>query len=350
MSTEANCHPPRRLPAEWEPQEAVLLAWPHAGTDWANRLAAVEALYTALIATIARYETVWLICHDEAVRARAQDCLRVARIDPARLRPWLAPHDDTWTRDYGPITLLETGGARRWLDFRFNGWGGKYPAARDDRVTQHLAAAGAFAGAVPEGCDLVLEGGAIDTDGQGTLLAVTRTLIDPRRNPGHSRAAIETVLGERLGSARVLWLEQGQLSGDDTDGHIDTLARFCAPDTIAYVQCEDPDDPDYPGLAAMADELRALRDGHGQPYRLAPLPMPRPLLDEDGRRLPAGYANFLIINGAVLVPVYGDPADARALEVLGELFPEREILPFDCRVLVHQGGSLHCITMQIAAP
>jgi agmatine/peptidylarginine deiminase len=197
--------------------------------------------------------------------------------------------------------------------------------------------------------DLTLEGGAIDTDGRGTLLAMERTIVDPRRNAGLSRAAIESVLARQLGIRRFLWLTQGQISGDDTDGHIDTLARFCDPGTICYVRCEDPTDRDYAGLKAMEEELRAFRDGAGNPYRLVPLPSPAPVLEANGARLPANYANFLILNGAVLVPVYGDPADSLALKTLAGLFPDREILSLDCRPLIRRGGSLHCVTMQLPA-
>ncbi|AGA89068.1 peptidylarginine deiminase-like enzyme [Thioflavicoccus mobilis 8321] len=337
-----------RLPAEWEPQAAVMLTWPHAGTDWAARLPVIEALYDELAAAIARFEPVLICCRDAAHRAAVEARLAAAGVAPERRRLAIAASDDTWARDHGPITVLAEGGAEL-VDFRFNGWGGKYPAERDDRITATLHAAGVF-GAVPRrAIDLVLEGGAIESDGQGTLLAMTRTLVDDHRNPARERAAIEAVLAETLGASRFLWLEHGQLSGDDTDGHIDTLARFCAPDTIAYVRCDDPSDPDHAGLAAMERELQAFRRADGRPYRLVALPHPRPVHNAQGERLAAGYANFLIINGAVLVPVYDDAADEAALRVIADLFPGRAVVPLDARPLIEQGGSLHCLTMQLPA-
>ncbi len=338
----------RRLPAEWEPQSGVMLTWPHDRTGWVGDLEAIEGLWSQLAAAIARFEPVLILCRDpehrESVRARAI----AAGANPDRLCLALAASDDSWARDHGPITVID-GGRPRLLDFRFNGWGAKHPFEQDDWINRALSASGAFGEHPLEPVDLVLEGGAIDTDGQGTLLAMERTLVDPLRNPGLTRADIEAVLTERLGIGRFLWLTEGQISGDDTDGHIDTLARFCDPKTICYVGCEDRADPDYPGLAAMVRQLRSFRDAAGHPYRLVPLPSPAPVLETDGARLPAGYANFLILNGAVLVPVYGDPADRLAMEILAGLFPGRAVLPLDCRPLIRRFGSLHCVTMQLPA-
>lgn len=339
----------RRFPAEWEPQSGVMLTWPHEDTDWANQLDRVECLYADLAALIGRYEPVLNVCrhaeHAAAVRAR----LAAAGAAPESQRFGLARSNDTWARDHGPIGVRTAENGPLLLDFRFNGWGGKFAADRDDRITATLSEERIFGTTRREPVDLVLEGGAIETDGQGTLLAVTRTLVDPRRNPGRTRVAIEQLLAEHLGVHHFLWLEHGAISGDDTDGHIDTLVRFCAPDTLCYARCTDPSDADYTALQAMEQELLALRDPHGNPYRLVPLPTPAPVLDGDGARLPAGYANFLVINGALLVPTYDNPADAEALDTLGGLFPDRAILPVDCRPLIRQGGSLHCISMQLMA-
>ena len=195
---------------------------------------------------------------------------------------------------------------------------------------------------------MVLEGGAIETDGQGTLLTTEACLLNHNRNPRLDRAAIEMKLREDFGVERILWLSHGHLEGDDTDSHIDTLARFCDPQTIAYVRCDDPEDSHYPSLAAMEEQLKTLRQADGSPYRLIALPWPRPCFDpDDGHRLPATYANFLIINGAVLVPTYADAADAEALATLAEAFPGRDIVPIDCRSVIRQHGSLHCLTMQL---
>jgi agmatine/peptidylarginine deiminase len=332
-----------RFPAEWEPQSAVLIAWPHAGTDWAHRLGEVEETYIALVAAITRFERVIICVADEDLQTYAEARLRSARIDLSRVDFIEVEYDDTWLRDSGPITLREAGGFRL-LDFRFTGWGGKFEASRDDQLVERLHAAGIFSKSDRQAIDFALEGGAIDTDGQGTLLSTWQCLHE--RHPEASRDALSTRLAGWLGQERVLWLDHGYLEGDDTDAHIDTLARFAGPDAIVFQACDDPSDPHYAELQAMAAELAALRTSDGQPYRLFPLPWARPILDE-GRRLAASYANFLIVNGAVLMPAYGDSADATAAAVLENAFPGREVVQIPCRPLIWQNGSLHCITMQL---
>lgn len=334
-----------RFPAEWEPQDAVLLAWPHAGTDWADRLGEVEETYIALVAAITRFQPVVLCVADEDVEAYARARLASARVDMDRVRFVEIEYDDTWLRDTGPVTLHEGGGFRL-MDFRFTGWGGKFGAERDDRLVEGLDDQGLFHSAQREEVDFALEGGAIETDGAGTLLSTRRCLAE--RHPDKDRAQVDAVLAGTLAQDRVLWLEHGYLEGDDTDAHIDTLARFAAPDAIVYQGCDDPGDSHYAELQAMAAELAALRTADGRPYRLFELPWPQPVLD-DGRRLAASYANFLVINGAVLMPAYDDPADGRAAAVLADAFPGREIIQVPCRPLIWQNGSLHCITMQLPA-
>ena len=334
-----------RLPAEWEPQSAILLAWPHAGTDWAERLGDVEDTFIALVAAIARFEPVLLCVADDDVEAYARARLSSARIDMARVRFLPAPYDDTWLRDSGPITLRDaSSGGFRLLDFRFTGWGGKFGAAQDDLLVERLHEAGTFLKSDRQSIDFALEGGAIDTDGAGTLLTTWQCLHE--RHPGLDRDTLSRRLAGWLQQDRVLWLDHGYLEGDDTDAHVDTLARFAAPDAIVFQACDDPADSHYPELQAMGAEIAALRTRDGQPYRLFPLPWAQPILDQ-GRRLAASYANFLIVNGAVLVPAYGDPADAAAAEVLGRAFPGREIVQVPCRALIWQNGSLHCQTMQL---
>src|SRR5690606_7356747 len=246
-------------------------------------------------------------------------------------------------RDTGPITL-QAGDGFRMLDFRFTGWGGKFGAERDDALVRHLHEAGIFLNSVVQEIDFALEGGAIETDGSGTLLSTLHCLR--QRHPGLSRDDLEKELGGWLHQDRFLWLERGYMEGDDTDAHIDTLARSAAPDAIVYQAADDPAASHYAELQAMAGELAAMRTRDGTPYRLFPLPWPAPVRD-GARRLPASYANFLIINGAVLMPAYDDPADARAAEVLARAFPGREIVQVPCRPFVWQNGSLHCLTMQL---
>jgi agmatine/peptidylarginine deiminase len=332
-----------RFPAEWEPQSAVLIAWPHAGTDWAARLAEVEDTYIALVAAIARFQRVLICVADDDVEAYARARLSSARIDMARVAFVAADYDDTWLRDSGPITLRGADGFRL-LDFRFTGWGGKFDASRDDLLVEHLYEDGIFSKSERQSIDFALEGGAIETDGAGTLLTTWRCLHE--RHPDSSREALTVRLREWLAQDRVHWLDHGYLEGDDTDAHIDTLARFAAADAIVYQGCDDPTDPHYRELQAMAAELAALRTRDGAPYRLFALPWAQPIIDEN-RRLAASYANFLIIDGAVLMPAYGDTADDAARAVLADAFPDREIVPVPCRPLIWQNGSLHCITMQL---
>ena len=331
-----------RFPAEWEPQSAVLLAWPHAGTDWADRLAAVEATFVELVAAIARFERAIVCVADVRVEARARDLL-APRADLSRVRFVQLPYDDTWLRDSGPITLRNRDGFQL-LDFHFTAWGGKFEAGLDDQLVSALSERGVFGTTPRERIDFALEGGGIETDGAGTLLSTWRCLHE--RHPGLNRVEITSRLQQWLRQDRTLWLEHGYLEGDDTDAHIDTLARFAAPDAIVYQGCDDPSDPHFPELQAMAAELAAFTQANGQPYRLFELPWAKPIMDE-GRRLAASYANFLIVNGAVLAPTYGDPADAAALAVLGRAFPGREIVGVPCRPLIWQNGSLHCLTMQL---
>jgi len=334
-----------RFPAEWEAQDAILLAWPHADTDWGPRLAEVETTYVALVAAITRFQPALLLVGDAEVRARAEALLGAAGVDLDRVRMIALPYDDTWLRDSGPITLRRGAGLRL-LDFRFTGWGGKYEASLDDRIVAGLVEGGQFQPAEHRVVDFALEGGGIETDGAGTLLTTWRCLHE--RHPGRSREEITALLAAELHQQRVLWLDHGYLEGDDTDAHIDTLARFAPGDAIVFQACDDAADHHHAELAAMAAEIAALRTTDGRPYRLFPLPWAAPILDE-GRRLAASYANYLIVNGAVLVPAYGDPADAEAQRVIAEAHPGREVVGVPCRPLIWQNGSLHCVTMQLPA-
>ena len=337
-----------RFPAEWEPQAAILIAWPNADTDWAERLAEVEETYIALVAAIARFQRVVICVADDDVETYAEMRLRSNRVDMDRVRFVTVTYDDTWLRDSGPITLRDGDGFRL-LDFRFTGWGGKYDASDDDQLVERLAANGVFGDAARQDIDFALEGGAIETDGAGTLLTTWECLHE--RHPHATREELTSKLAGWLMQDRVLWLDHGALEGDDTDAHIDTLARFAPGDGIVFQACDDPADSHYVGLQAMAEEIAAFRTRDGKPYRLFPLPWAQPVRDitADGssRRLAASYANYLILNGAVLLPAYGDPADARAAAVLADAYPGREIVQVPCRPLIWQNGSLHCITMQL---
>ncbi|MEW6612028.1 MAG: agmatine deiminase family protein [Pseudomonadota bacterium] len=334
------------LPPEWAPQSAVQLTWPHAEGDWAPHLALVEPSFVEIARQISLRERVLIACNGADHLAHVRALLTRAGMAMAQVRLFAVPSNDTWARDHGPITVLD-GGRPLLLDFGFNGWGLKYRANLDNQITRRLHGLGAFGDAPLRTMGLILEGGGIESDGAGTLLTTSQCLLSPNRNPHLDQAGLEAELRRCFGVERVLWLHHGYLAGDDTDSHVDTLARLCDPQTIAYVRCDDPADEHYAELQAMEAELRAFRTADGQPYRLVPLPWPAPKFDAEGERLPATYANFLIINGAVLVPTYDDPKDAEALAALAACFPEREIVGVPCAPLILQFGSLHCVTMQI---
>ena len=332
----------RRLRAEWEKQRVVLIAFPHEETDWA-RAGELRDSYTPFVRiaqALAYSQTVYILCRDRReISEFFCSTERMVFIE--------AEYDDTWTRDYGPLSVEEDGSAKL-LDFVFDGWGGKFPARQDNAVNRFLWEKGYFGTTPMESVDFVLEGGSVECDGQGTVLSTSRCLCHPNRNGGLSKEEIEKELRQRLGVQRFLWLDHGYLVGDDTDSHIDTLARFVDESTIAYVRCDDPEDEHYEELKAMEEELREFRRVDGRPYRLVPLPMVPARFDASGERLPATYANFLIANRALLYPTYGSPQhDRQAGEIFAELFPEREVIPIPCNRLITQGGSLHCSTMQI---
>ena len=303
------------MPAEWEPQSAVQLTWPHAQTDWAPILPEITAVYEEMAREIRQRESL-LIVDD-------------------------IPHNDTWARDHGFITVEQDGGLIL-LDFKFNGWGEKFPAELDNQINKHLFDRGAVKGAYEPHLDFVLEGGSIESDGRGTVFTTACCLMAPHRNQPLTQQQIEERLKLYLGAERIVWLNHGSLLGDDTDGHIDTLVRICPDDTLLYIGGDD----EHPDLYEMEKELQTLRTLDGSPYRLLRLPLPRPIYDE-GERLPATYANYLVINGAVLVPTYNQPdLDAEAMRIIGQAFPDREMVGIDCRAVIRQHGSLHCCTMQ----
>jgi agmatine/peptidylarginine deiminase len=305
----------RRMQAEWERQSAVQLTWPHEHTDWAPILPEITAVYEQMAQEIRKRES--LIVVDDI------------------------PHNDTWARDHGFITVEENG-TNVLLDFCFNGWGEKFEAELDNQINRHLYDKGIVKGIYEDHLDFVLEGGSIESDGKGTVFTTTCCLMAPHRNQPFTQADIEVRLKEYLGAERIVWLNHGSLIGDDTDGHIDTLVRICPDDTILYTG----GDSDHPDLDLMEEELKALRTLDGKPYRLLKLPLPRPIYDDD-YRLPATYANYLVINGAVMVPTYHQQdLDAEAMRMISEAYPDREIIGIDCCAVIKQHGSLHCCTMQ----
>lgn len=333
------------FPAEWYPQSGVQLTWPHAGTDWQYMLDEIEACYIRMAYEVASREPL-LVVTPERERVEALLATRLPSRIMQNIRWAECPTDDTWARDHGFLTLIGDEKPTL-LDFCFNGWGMKFPAEQDNRINRNLMAAGMLQGTYTDCLDFVFEGGSIESDGTGTLLTTSQCLLSPHRNDTMNQADIEENLKHILHANRVLWLDHGYLAGDDTDSHIDTLARFCPEHTIAYVQCTDPTDEHYEALKHMEEQLRTFRTAKDTPYRLIPLPLPDAIHDEDGQRLPATYANFLIINGAVLMPTYDQPKnDYQAAKALQQAFPKHEIVGIDCRPVIRQHGSLHCCTMQ----
>ena len=334
------------LPAEWEPQSGIQLTWPHSGTDWEPMLDEISQCYARIVREIIRFEPVMIVTPSADIVHPYIEDLDQDRIHICEVRGT----NDTWARDHGGISVMFNGEPAV-FNFTFNGWGMKYPANYDNQIVFEMEKDGAFTPDIKvRYFSLVLEGGSIESDGCGTVLTTARCLFSKNRNERLSKATFMAAIEALLGADRLLILKHGYLEGDDTDGHVDTLARFCDPETIAYVQCTDPDDSHFDELLAMERELLALRTAEGKPYRLISLPMAEPVFDEDGYQLPATYANFLILNGAVLVPAYGnDELDEQAREVLQTAFPDREIISVDCLPLIQQGGAIHCATIQYPA-
>lgn len=329
------------LPAEWHHQCCIQLTWPHADTDWAPYLKEITHTMVEMAEAITRYERLIIAAQhpDEA-----RDALRTMLSDDQMLRVTIVecPTNDTWARDHGGITLSDG----TILDFRFNGWGDKFAAEKDNLITRRLHAEGAIKGTLADHDDFVLEGGSIESDGCGTIFTTSQCLMAPHRNQPLTQAEVEEQLLRRLSAERIIWLNHGNLIGDDTDGHIDTIVRICPDDTLLYIKSTNPDDEQHADFVALEEELQALRTTDGRPYRLLPLPMNDAILYDD-ERLPATYANFLIINGAVIVPVYGqEEKDREALQQIALAFPGRDIIPIDSNIIIRQHGSIHCLTMQ----
>ena len=335
------------FPAEWEPQCFIQLTWPHAGTDWAYCLDEITETFIQMSEAITRFEPLLVV----TPKTEATHDILATRLKPEALKRvtlFECLTNDTWARDHGPLTLLARDGKEcaRLLDFQFNGWGCKFPAELDNAISSRLALARLLPHPLEDHGDFVLEGGSVESDGRGTVFTTSSCLLAPHRNQPMDRDEIERQLLRRLHARRVVWLDHGILSGDDTDGHIDTIVR-CAPgDTLLHVSCDNKGDEHYDDFKALERQLTDLQTLDGRPYQLLPLPMPDAIYEEDFR-LPATYANFVILNGAVLVPTYGQPDnDELAIQTIAQAFPGREVIPIDATTVIRQHGSLHCLTMQ----
>jgi len=330
------------FPAEWDSQSAVMLTWPHSATDWKHNLDEVIPCFVSIAKEIIKREKLIVVC-----QSQEEVKLLLGDVDYTRVIFKEICSNDTWARDHGPVSVFMND-IPHLLDFTFNGWGLKFPANHDNQITRKLYESKVFSSETVyrNMLDMVLEGGSIESDGEGTILTTARCLLSANRNDYKNKEGVADYLSLIFDAKQILWLNHGYLAGDDTDSHIDTLARFCNPETIAYVQCRDPKDEHFEELSQMEEELRQFKTLSGKPYRLIPLPMAEPVYCE-GERLPATYANFLIINGAVLLPFYNSPLDEMAKQQLQKVFPEREIIGIDCCTLIKQHGSLHCVTMQL---
>ncbi len=331
----------RVLPAEWETDCSILLAWPHAGTDWNYMLQEIEVCYIRLVQAFTKYHRVVIVAPDTSVPRS-----KLEYIDPSRILYVTLPTNDTWARDFGPISVLDDG-LFRVCDFKFNGWGLKFPASFDNLVTSGLVGKGLINAEYENHLSFVLEGGSIESDGKGTVLTTSECLLSPNRNGGMTAAEIETYLRKALGAESILWLDHGALAGDDTDSHVDTLARMAPHDTIVYVGCDDEHDQHFDQIQAMKEDIRQLRTRDGLPYNLVELPFADAVFDDDGERLPATYANYLVTRKAVFMPTYGSPLkDDLAAKILNMVY-ELPVEPVNCLPLIKQHGSLHCATMQL---
>ncbi len=330
------------FPAEWETQSGVQLTWPHENSDWADILDEVIPCFVAIAKEIAKRELLLIVCNDVAkVKKQLGTGINMENVRLVEL-----PSNDTWARDHAPLSVF-VNGEKCLLDFCFNGWGMKYPANYDNLITRYLYGQNVFSPTVgyQNMLHCVFEGGGIESDGAGTLLATEECLLSENRNEHQSQEELEEYYKVVFGAKRMLWLKNGYLAGDDTDSHIDTLARFCDEKTIVYVQCTDEADEHFEELNLMEEELKNFETIDGKSYQLIPLPMANCVMNGE-ERLPATYANFLIINGAVLMPTYNSPKDEIAKAQLQKAFPDREIVGINCLPLIKQHGSLHCVTMQ----
>ena len=338
-----------RLLPEWAEQDAVMLTWPHIDTDWADNLARVEPVYVELAKQITHKQQLVIVAHSEALKISITALLKNAAIDLSRVHFVVTPTNDTWARDHGPLTCASINNPLELnvVDFTFNGWGNKFESALDNQINKSLVKALGDTNNQYQAIDMVLEGGGIEINEHGVLLTTSECLLNKNRNPDLSADEIESLLKSHLGATDFLWLEHGYLAGDDTDSHIDTLVRFAPNNTLVYVKCDDENDEHFSALSAMEKQLKSFKTANNTPYTLIALPWPKAAYDNENTRLPATYANYLIINSAVLVPTYNDINDELALSQIQKAYPTHEIIGINCQPIIEQFGSLHCITMQL---
>ncbi|MBQ4832239.1 agmatine deiminase family protein [Pseudoalteromonas sp. MMG010] len=337
-----------RLLPEWAKQDAVMLTWPHKETDWADNLARVEPVYLQLATHIVAQQQLIIVAHDINLKAHIQNRLQNANINLEKVHFVITPTNDTWARDHGPLSCgdINNPTSLKIHDFTFNGWGNKFASELDNKINSQLVTS-LCTRAQYQQHSVVLEGGGIEINEHGVLLTTRECLLNPNRNPHLSQKDIENYLTEHLGASGFLWVDHGFLAGDDTDSHIDTLVRFAPNNTLVYVQCDEPEDEHYQALTAMENQLKHFTTLQNEPYQLIALPWPKAVFDSENNRLPATYANYLIINNVVLVPTYDDDNDELAVQQIQKAYPEHKIIAVNCLAIIEQFGSLHCITMQL---
>lgn len=332
-----------RLPAEWESFGAILLSWPHEDSDWAYMLEEVTTCYIDIVKAIIQETDVIIVAPDIDIPKK-----QLSHIDQSRIKYLEIPTNDTWARDFGVITTCDNEGNFILNDFQFNGWGLKFASNKDNLITRAMIEQKAITGVYNNCMGFALEGGSIESDGNGLILTTSECLLSPNRNGDLSKEEIEQYLTTIFGIKKMLWLDYGFLEGDDTDSHIDTLARIAPNDTIVYVGTDDVSDIHYEALQSMKQQLTQFTTLEGNKFNLIELPLPDPINDEDGYRLPATYANFLIMDKSVIMPIYNQPQkDLLATQIMQIAFPNHKIITVDCNALIKQHGSLHCVTMQL---
>ncbi len=331
------------MPGEWAPQDAILISWPHEDTDWNYMLQEVQDCYLQIASAVTEHENLIIVTpNPESVKQQLQVLPNQDKIHIYKVET-----NDTWARDFGPITILDHQKPIA-LDFKFNGWGLKFAACKDNLINRNLAAASLFAAPIQNHLNFVLEGGSIESDGNDTIMTTSNCLLSPNRNGEFSKHQIEDYLKNAFGAKQILWVDHGDLEGDDTDSHIDTLARFAPNNTIIYTECLNKEDSHYEEILKMGNQIKEFKNIDGNAYNFVTVPLPDPIFDEDGLRLPATYANFLITNNSVLVPIYNQPEnDKLALSAIKKAMPDYNIIGIDCNALIKQHGSLHCVTMQL---
>lgn len=330
------------VPPEWAPQDSVMLTWPHEATDWKPYLSEITETFLQLSEIIASHEHL-IIATPKPDNVRSLLANRLDNQAMSNVSIYLCQSNDTWARDHGPISLSNG----ELLDFKFNGWGEKFDWKKDNEITHTLFCQDAFKGKLVDYTDFVLEGGSIESNGKGTIMTTSFCLLAKNRNQPLTKEQIEVELKRRLCADNVIWIDHGHLIGDDTDGHIDTIVRFAPDDTLIYVGCDDKDDEQYSDFMLLELQLKSLRNKDGKPFHLIRLPMPYPVYD-GFERLPATYANYLVINGAVIVPTYHqEELDDKAMSLIGSAFPNREVIGVDASTIIRQHGSIHCLTMQL---